>query len=116
MLVYEGLQNFRSVIHLVFGFMTQGVQSLLFSFFIHVMTMLNVIVSPSSNVFALEGGELFCDKLNVVNSERIVRDVLVECVNAFVAFESFDYLYRHRKDENLVAYLESDLSNEHCRQ
>lgn len=116
MLVYEGLQYFRGVIHLVFGFMTQGVQSLLFSFFIHLKYFLNVTVTPSSGAQASGDGELFRDKLNVVNSERIVRDVLVECVDAFVAFEGFDYLYRHRKDENLVAYLESDLSDEHCRQ
>lgn len=116
MLVYEGLQYFRGVIHLVFGFMTQGVQSLLFSFFIHLKYLLNVTVTPSSGAQASEDGELFRDKLNVVNSERIVRDILVECVNAFVAFEGFHYLYRDRKDENLVAYLESDLSDEHCRQ
>ncbi len=116
MLVYEGLQYFRGVIHLVFGFMTQGVQSLLFSFFIHLKYLLNVTVTPSSGAQASGDGELFRDKLNVVNSERIVRDILVECVDAFVAFEGFDYLYRHRKDENLIAYLESDLSDEHCRQ
>lgn len=116
MLVYEGLQYFRGVIHLVFGFMTQGVQSLLFSFFIHLKYLLNVTVTPSSGAQASGDGELFRDKLNVVNAERIVRDILVICVNAFVAFEGFDYLYRDRKDENLVAYLESDLSYKHCRQ
>lgn len=116
MLVYEGLQNFRGVIHLVFGFMTQGVQSLLFSFFIHLKYLLNVTVTPSSGAQASGDGELFDYQLDIVNAERIVRDVIVECVDAFVAFEGFHYLYRHRKDENLVAYLESDLSNEHCRQ
>ena len=116
MLVYKGLKYFRSIIHLVFGFMTQGVQSLLFSFFIHLKYLLNVTVTPSSGAQASGDGELFDYQLDIVNTERIVRDVLVICVDAFVAFEVFDYLYRDRKDENLIAYLESDLSNEHCRQ
>lgn len=116
MLVYEGLQYFRSIIHLVFGFMAQGVQSLLFSFFIHLKYLLNVTVTPSSGAQASGDGELFDYQLDIVNAERIVRDVLVECVDAFIAFEGFHYLYRDRKDENLVAYLESNLSDEHCRQ